>query len=133
MFLEKKTDVFFVDKKHFINFTNWFDAFVKSGGKAVANNRFISNKYYSDPNGFRSRKYKSISNKISEVCYHHEVSGKIFHQCGELCALVGATKTTTDAKGNEIKKPMIPTTGHLAIWDILSHNVKQVSMIGFTQ
>ena len=131
--LGKKTDVFFVSKRPLIRFTNWFDAFVKSGGKAVANNRFIFRKYYSDPNRFTSCEYKSISNKISEVCYHHEVSRLVYFQFSELCYLTGGIKTTIDSEGNQKNKQMLATTGHLAIWEILSYNIKQVSMIGFTQ
>ena len=119
--LGQRTDVRYVKRSTFNAISSSLDVFVKSGGKVVANNRFVS------------RHYKSISNRISEVCHHHEISRRFFFEYSELCYLVGGLKTTVDTEGNERKKQILATNGHLAIGDILSHNVKQVSMIGFTQ
>ena len=119
--LGQRTDVLYIRKTQFLGSGKWIDAFVKSGGKVVAHSVF------------RSSHYESVSNRISEICYNHEILSSSFNQYIELCYLVGGLKTTVDTEGNERKKQMLATTGYLALWDILSYNVKQVSIIGFTQ
>lgn len=116
-----RTDIYYVNKGRFVSSPDILDVFVKEGGKVICNRKF------------RHDNYTAISNAISEVCYHHEISGRVDYELSDLTYMVGGVKTTIDTKGNEVTRHVGPDTGHLAVWEILTHGVKHVSLIGFTQ
>ena len=120
--LGKRTDVFFVKSRLFYNHHKWLDAFVKDGGKVVCHNRHS-----------KSPEYHPCLNAISESCYTHQIPDELVGEYKRLFGLIGGVKTTIDKTGNEKTRTMRVTTAHQIIADILSYNVKQVSLIGFTQ
>ena len=116
-----RSHIYYVNKKGFLATTNILSVFVKEGGQIICNRRF------------RHDQYTRISNLISEVCFYHQISGRVDYELSDLTYMMGGLKTSIDRKGNEITRAVAPDSGHLAIWEILSYAPKEVSIIGFTQ
>ena len=116
-----QTHIYYVNTKGFLATPNVLDVFVKEGGQIICNKKF------------RHKQFTEISNLISEVCFHHQISGRVDYELSDLTYMMGGLKTTVDRKDNEITRPVRPDSGHLAIGEILSYAPKEVSIIGFTQ
>ena len=120
--LGQRTDVFFVKSGLLFRHHKWLDAFVKDGGKVVCHNRHSS-----------CPEYYPCLNAISESCYTHQIPDELGGDFKRLFRLIAGVKTTVRKNGSMITRTMRATSGHVMIGDILSYNVKEVSLIGFTQ